>query len=140
MVQVCVAPPAFVNPSSSRPQAWKLCACINPTGPLQCWSCWAWCSPPCHHFQPTNHPSNQPTNHLHACLAAVLELLGLVYPILEAADPPLAAALHGSGLPPFFALSWLITWFSHDVEDLQVSRASPCHPASQLALDGLYAS
>lgn len=51
-------------------------------------------------------------------LDAVLELLGLLQPILEVADPELAGALASHGLPPFFALSWFITWFAHDMPDL----------------------
>ncbi len=57
-----------------------------------------------------------------ACPAQVLELL---YALLRAADPELSAVLAGASVPPFFALSWLITWFAHDVHSLQV-RAGCC--------------
>ncbi|GBF99171.1 hypothetical protein Rsub_11616 [Raphidocelis subcapitata] len=51
-------------------------------------------------------------------LDPVLELLGLMGPVLEAADPELAALSRDLGLPPYYALSWFITWFSHDVGGL----------------------
>jgi hypothetical protein len=51
-------------------------------------------------------------------LDAVLELLALLAPITEAVDQQLAAHIAAQGLPPFFALSWYITWFAHDVPDL----------------------
>jgi hypothetical protein len=38
--------------------------------------------------------------------------------LLDAADPPLGAHLASTGLQPFFALSWLITWWSHELDDL----------------------
>lgn len=53
-------------------------------------------------------------------LDGVLEALGLMYPILGSCDPQLVEHLQSAGLAPFFALSWLITWFAHDVKNLQV--------------------
>jgi hypothetical protein len=50
-------------------------------------------------------------------LDPVIELLGLMGPIVAAADEELANHLSKQGLPPFFALSWFITWFSHDLAD-----------------------
>lgn len=50
-------------------------------------------------------------------LDPVIELLGLMGPITEAADPELAQFINQQGLPPFYALSWFITWFSHDMKD-----------------------
>jgi hypothetical protein len=44
------------------------------------------------------------------------------YPILDVADPEIAHQLREAGLPPFFALSWFITWFAHNVSELHVSR------------------
>lgn len=35
-------------------------------------------------------------------------------------DPELGAAMRGCDLPPFFALSWVITWWAHEVPRLQV--------------------
>lgn len=38
-------------------------------------------------------------------------------------DKELHAHILGSGIPPFFALGWFITWFSHNVPDLgDISR------------------
>lgn len=51
-----------------------------------------------------------------------LQVLELLYGLLRACDPELAAVLASASLPPFFALSWLITWFAHDVYNAQVSR------------------
>jgi len=39
---------------------------------------------------------------------------------MDVADLDLARALRAAELPPFFALSWFITWFAHNVADLQV--------------------
>lgn len=50
-------------------------------------------------------------------LDPVIELLGLMGPIVAAADEELASYLSKQGLPPFYALSWFITWFSHDLAD-----------------------
>jgi hypothetical protein len=51
-------------------------------------------------------------------LDAVVETLTLALPpVVRAADPELARCLESARLPPFYALSWLITWFSHDVRD-----------------------
>lgn len=50
-------------------------------------------------------------------LDPVIELLGLMGPIVAAADDELANYLSKQGLPPFYALSWFITWFSHDLAD-----------------------
>ncbi|KAK9810962.1 hypothetical protein WJX73_001235 [Symbiochloris irregularis] len=51
-------------------------------------------------------------------LDAVLELLTLVMPILEQVDPELHRHISATEVQPFFALSWLITWFSHNVPEL----------------------
>lgn len=60
-------------------------------------------------------------------LDPVIELLGLMGPILEAADPALAGHLRGAGLPPFYALSWMLTWFAHDLADFgEVSGFFKC--------------
>lgn len=39
------------------------------------------------------------------------------------ADPELYRHVSSSGAPPYFALSWLITWFAHNVPALeQITR------------------
>lgn len=65
-------------------------------------------------------------------LDPVIELLGLMAPILEAADPQLAAFVEAQGLPPFYALSWFITWFAHDLGDFGEVRRRRATPASLL--------
>uniref|UniRef100_A0A1D2A759 Rab-GAP TBC domain-containing protein n=2 Tax=Auxenochlorella protothecoides TaxID=3075 RepID=A0A1D2A759_AUXPR len=60
-------------------------------------------------------------------LLAATQTLGLLYPLLRAADPQLYTHLLSLDEPalevPFFALSWHLTWFAHDVADLnQVCR------------------
>ena len=50
-------------------------------------------------------------------------LLELQVPILAMTDPGLARVLEGMQIPCYFALSWYITWFSHDVQTLtEVAR------------------
>jgi hypothetical protein len=39
----------------------------------------------------------------------------------KAADPELAELARDLSLPPYYALSWFITWFSHDVAGLDVA-------------------
>ena len=48
-------------------------------------------------------------------LQATLRLV--LFPLLYMMDPELHAHLHACGMEPFFALSWVITWFSHDIRD-----------------------
>jgi hypothetical protein len=66
--------------------------------------------------------------HLRDCarptIQAAVETLGLLYPILRAADPALHAFLASLAREspaletPLFALSWYMTWFAHDVPSL----------------------
>lgn len=71
------------------------------------------------------------STHLRDCtrpdLAAATETLSLLYPILEQCDPELYSYLQGLHEPalevPYFALSWYMTWFAHDVPSLsQIAR------------------
>lgn len=50
-------------------------------------------------------------------LEKVTTNLALLYPLIRQVDPEVANFLLESGTPPYFALSWVITWFSHDIED-----------------------
>ena len=45
----------------------------------------------------------------------------LIFPLVSFFDPPLHSHLKASKVEPFFALSWLITWFSHDVRSLSTA-------------------
>jgi hypothetical protein len=60
--------------------------------------------------------------HLRDCTRATLEpvtqLLALLFPLLARVDPPLHAFLQRSGVLPYFALTWVLTWHVHDVRDL----------------------
>ena len=51
-------------------------------------------------------------------LDAVLELLALLLPVLREVDRPLHDHIHATGVPPFFSLSWYITWFAHNLVQL----------------------
>ena len=65
---------------------------------------------------------------------AMVELLGLLLPLLRRLDAPLAAHLEAAGLgegPPIFALAWLLTWFAHGV---------PALPAAARLFDAFLAS
>jgi len=48
-------------------------------------------------------------------LSPVVELLALIYPLVKLEDPALYAFLEGAGSKPFYSLSWVITWFAHDI-------------------------
>lgn len=52
-------------------------------------------------------------------LDAVMEQLPLVMDILQYADEQLAAHITAAGVLPYFALSWYITWFAHNVSGLE---------------------
>ena len=45
----------------------------------------------------------------------MLELLGLLLPVLREVDRPLHNHIQATGVPPFFSLSWYITWFAHNL-------------------------
>ncbi|ETI40633.1 hypothetical protein, variant 2 [Phytophthora nicotianae CJ01A1] len=46
----------------------------------------------------------------------VMETTRLLFPLLDAADELLFQHLHASGVEPFFALPWMITWFAHQLK------------------------
>ncbi len=70
----------------------------------------------------------------------MLELLGLLLPILAEVDRPLHAHIEASGVQPFFGLSWYITWFAHNLPHLaQTARLFDLFLASH-PLMPLYAS
>lgn len=51
-------------------------------------------------------------------LQPVVETLSLLIPLIQIYDPQLGNFLVQADTKPFFALSWMITWFAHDVEKL----------------------
>ncbi|CAL5227359.1 g10307 [Coccomyxa viridis] len=61
--------------------------------------------------------------HLRDCtrpnLDAVLELLSLLLPVLRVVDPQLHAHIEAADMQAHFALSWYITWFAYNLDQLQ---------------------
>jgi len=50
-----------------------------------------------------------------------------LFPLIAKLDPPIYNFLRSAGMQPFFALSWVITWFSHEVRDtVLVKRLFDC--------------
>jgi hypothetical protein len=47
----------------------------------------------------------------------VVACLGFLFPLVSKVEPTVGAKLTESGVAPHVALSWCITWFSHDVHD-----------------------
>jgi TBC1 domain family member 20 len=58
------------------------------------------------------------TNFLH--LQITLRIV--LFPLLHVMDPEVHAHLYGCGMEPFFALPWVLTWFSHDIRDTTVVK------------------
>jgi hypothetical protein len=55
--------------------------------------------------------------------------------IVKRLDPKLARVLAREGMEPHYALSWVLTWFAHDLTSLsQVSPPRP-HPSNKPLLD-----
>ena len=54
-------------------------------------------------------------------LAPVVDIIGSVLPLVRCADPALFRALDRSGVLPLFCVGWVLTWFTHDVEDPQAA-------------------
>lgn len=49
---------------------------------------------------------------------SVLPYLNYVYVLLSKIDPDIYQWIIKTGTPPYFSLSWLLTWFSHDIKNL----------------------
>ena len=45
-----------------------------------------------------------------------------VFPLLALFDPPIHDYLEAAGMEPFFVLSWVITWYSHEIRDTQLVK------------------
>ncbi|GIL86826.1 hypothetical protein Vretimale_15610 [Volvox reticuliferus] len=60
------------------------------------------------HLRDATRPSLEP----------VVQLLGLMPYLVRAADPTLARHMADRGLQPFFALSWFLTWWAHELDEL----------------------
>ena len=53
---------------------------------------------------------------LHPTLDTVVSSLSLIFPLLRLADEALWQLLADSGVQSFFTLSWVLTWFAHNVD------------------------
>ena len=53
---------------------------------------------------------------LHPTLDTVVSSLSLIFPLVKLVDEPLWQVLTDSGVQSFFTLSWVLTWFAHNVE------------------------
>jgi hypothetical protein len=51
-------------------------------------------------------------------LEPVMHALSFLYRLLLIEDPQVHALLASTDIPPFFALSWFLTWFAHDLAQL----------------------
>eukprot|EP01119_Soliformovum_irregulare_P008772 TRINITY_DN21879_c0_g1_i1.p1 TRINITY_DN21879_c0_g1~~TRINITY_DN21879_c0_g1_i1.p1 ORF type:complete len:376 (+),score=88.04 TRINITY_DN21879_c0_g1_i1:99-1226(+) len=63
-------------------------------------------------------------NHIRFALNSTLEttkkILELLFPLISFADKELYQYFLNSQVEPFFALSWVLTWFSHGFDDLEI--------------------
>jgi hypothetical protein len=55
---------------------------------------------------------------LRPTLDAVVQTMSLIFPLLARADPPVHALLQRAHVQSFFSLSWILTWFSHNLDRL----------------------
>lgn len=53
----------------------------------------------------------------------MMEILQLLFPLIQTQDPKLYNFLSQSQVEPYVALPWMITWFAHHIDDFaQVTR------------------
>jgi hypothetical protein len=57
-------------------------------------------------------------DYLGSTLAPVIRQIGLVLSLIRIKDPELSKFLNENQVQPYFCLSWLLTWCSHDIPDL----------------------
>jgi hypothetical protein len=55
---------------------------------------------------------------MEASLATALAYLELIFPVVRRFDPELYAFLTRSGVEPHVCISWTLTWFSHDLDNV----------------------
>lgn len=48
----------------------------------------------------------------------IVQMMGLIMVIIKREDPELSSFFEETCLQPYFATSWLITWFTHDIKDV----------------------
>lgn len=57
---------------------------------------------------------------MRADFGSLASTMRLLFPLIGAVDKPLARFLKKSEVESFFAISWLVTWFAHDLDDLDL--------------------
>jgi len=69
---------------------------------------------------------------MHKDFHLVAKLTPLLFRIVAKEDAELSSFMQSAGLESFFAISWIITWFAHDVKDLdavaRIYDAMLCSP------------
>lgn len=50
----------------------------------------------------------------------VIRLLDFLFPLLGSVSPEFSQTLQDAHIPPFFSISWVIAWMSHDIPNLKV--------------------
>lgn len=73
----------------------------------------------------------------------ISKLTPLLFNIVASANRELHSYLLRSGMEPFFAISWIITWFAHDIKEIntvaRIYDAMLCsHPSFSLYLSAAY--
>ncbi|CAO3596991.1 unnamed protein product [Absidia cylindrospora] len=63
--------------------------------------------------------STYPKDAMLETMEPILRELGLLDTLLYLQDPELGLFLQETGVLPYYCLSWVITWFSHDLEDVE---------------------
>jgi len=63
---------------------------------------------------------NHIRDYLNENLDAVMHLLQQIFPLLLILDKEVHDYILSVHLEPYFALSWVLTWFSHSIDDLSV--------------------
>ncbi|EGC37442.1 hypothetical protein DICPUDRAFT_149933 [Dictyostelium purpureum] len=64
-------------------------------------------------------------NHFSDCMlpnfSEILKLLNYIFPLVSMVDQEVYDFLIKSGVQPMFAISWILTWFSHNLEELDLA-------------------
>lgn len=67
------------------------------------------------------------SDYMHSTFSAAAVIMSLIFKIIEEVDFELFTFIKSAEVEPFFATSWLVTWFSHDLKDLsKIARVFDC--------------
>ncbi len=55
---------------------------------------------------------------LEANMDIVHTLVTVILEIIQNIDPPIGTLLSSFEMPPFYFVSWILTWFAHDVKNI----------------------